>query len=134
MESFHGIVALLAFVLLVVTGMVAWLYMQQTRLLQAVNALAIAVATPPERFEEMIEHPHPLPPIDPPEVDDRVSVYEEEDKESIVEDSGVETIDEDTDFSKKTVLELRDLLTKKGIPFNKSDKKPMLVSLLRATS
>jgi hypothetical protein len=30
--------------------------------------------------------------------------------------------------------ELRDLLTKKGIPFNKSDKKPVLLNLLKVAS
>ena len=143
MEFFHGVVALLALIVLIVAGLVAWLYVQQTRLLQAVNALAIAIATPPPSYE---------PPVDPPSVDDmmaieqdppsdvkeddRVSVYEEEDKETVAEFDGKEKeiVDEDTDFSKKTVVELRELLSAKGIPFNKSDKKPVLVSILRATS
>jgi len=113
MEFFHGIVALLAFVVLVLAGMVAWLYMQQTRLLQAVNALAIAISTPPppmlvaDPAPKAVEAPSEQEVVAAPaeeEEDDRVSVHEE------------------------------DILTQKGIPFNKSDKKTTLVSLIQATA
>ena len=145
MEFFHGVVALLAFVVLVLAGLVAWLYMQQTRLLQAVNALAIAISTPPpallpEPVQEAViptteEEVHVEAPT---EEDDRVSVYDA-DSESASTDTPkkaeeAEHIDEDTDLTKKTVAQLRELLTSKGIPFNKSDKKPTLVSLLQATA
>lgn len=142
MEFFHGIVALLAFVVLVLAGMVAWLYMQQTRLLQAVNALAIAISTPPPPM--LIAEPpkavEETPVAEetggaPDEEDDRVSVYEEEDESTVVEetkDSG--EVGEIVDYTKKTIAELRDLLTQKGIPFNKSDKKTTLVSLIQATA
>jgi hypothetical protein len=54
--------------------------------------------------------------------DDRVSVEEKED-------------DTDTDgLEGKTKKELADLLTKKGIPFSKSDNKTALISLLKATA
>lgn len=145
MEFFHGIVALLAFLVLVLAGMVAWLYMQQTRLLQAVNALAIAVSTPPPMLA-----PEPVPvqqqPEVPMEVTEDVVVQEEDDRVSVYDDdSSVESeeeeasapapsVEEIVDYNKKTIAELRDLLTQKGIPFNKSDKKPTLVSLIQATS
>lgn len=144
MEFLHGIVALLAFVVMMLAGMTAWLYMKQARLLQAVNTLAIAISTPPPPppipFEEVIQQP--LAQADEPpqqEEDDRVSVHEESDDESSVEISPApaptpaEHHDEDTDFGKKTIAELRSLLSAKGIPFNKSDKKPTLISLLQAT-
>jgi hypothetical protein len=143
MEFFHGIVALLAFLVLVLAGMVAWLYMQQTRLLQAVNALAIAVSTPPPSM--LAPEPMPAPEV-PMEVtedvvvqeeDDRVSVYDADDEsvESAEEEGGpAPAIEEIVDYNKKTIAELRDLLTQKGIPFNKSDKKPTLVSLIQATA
>lgn len=143
MDFFHGAVALLSFVLMILAGLVAWLYMQQTRLLQAVNALAIAVATPPQSYEPSYQ-PEPVQEEATAAVeDDRVSVYEQEEeleegeiKEDIPKESvpKEEHIDEDTDFAKKTVAELRTLLTNKGIPFNKSDKKPTLISLLQATA
>lgn len=143
MEFLHGIVALLAFVVMMLAGMTAWLYMKQARLLQAVNTLAIAISTPPPPppipFEEVIQQP--LAEEQPrQEEDDRVSVHEEsDDDESSVEISSApaptpaEHHDEDTDFGKKTIAELRSLLSAKGIPFNKSDKKPTLISLLQAT-
>lgn len=141
MEFFHGIVALLAFVVLVLAGMVAWLYMQQTRLLQAVNALAIAISTPPPPMliaePPKEESPAPEEAAPAEEVDDRVSVYEnEEETESTVVEETKESgeVTEIVDYNKRTMAELRDLLTQKGIPFNKSDKKTTLVSLLQATA
>jgi hypothetical protein len=41
----------------------------------------------------------------------------------------------DTDnLDEKTTKELRELLTKRGIPFGKRDNKTALISLLKATS
>lgn len=141
MEFFHGIVALLAFVVLILAGMVAWLYMQQTRLLQAVNALAIAISTPPPSMlvaePPKEEGPAPEEAAPAEEVDDRVSVYEnEEENESTVVEETKESgeVTEIVDYTKRTIADLRDLLTQKGIPFNKSDKKTTLVSLLQATA
>jgi len=139
MEFFHGIVALIAGIVLVLTGLVAWLYIQQSRMSQAINALAIAITTPPPSFmshppvEEEIEAEAEVAPESQQQVvDDRVSVHEEPEHED-EEETGV--IGEDiSDFSGKTVAQLRDLLTAKGIPFNKSDKKPVLLSLVQAAS
>jgi|LakMenE18May11ns_1017448.scaffolds.fasta_scaffold9363877_2 hypothetical protein len=129
MEFFHGVVALLAFGLLVLSGLVAWLYMQQTRLLAAVNTIAIAISSSSvmlEREEEPVKEVEEIkeqPPIKEEEEDDRVSV----------DDDGEED-DVDTNYSKKTIKELREVLTTRGIPFNKGDKKTDLLSLLAATS
>jgi hypothetical protein len=129
MEFFHGVVALLAFGLLVLSGLVAWLYMQQTRLLAAVNTIAIAISSSSvmlEREEEPVKEVDEIkeqPPIKEEEEDDRVSV----------DDDGEED-DVDTNYSKKTIKELREVLTTRGIPFNKGDKKTDLLSLLAATS
>lgn len=137
MEFLHGIVALLAFVVMTLAGLTAWLYIKQARLLQAVNTLAIAISTPPPppvHYEEVVQQPAEEPPKQ--DEDDRVSVHEEDsDDESSAPapTSAEEHHDEDTDFGKKTVAELRSLLSAKGIPFNKSDKKPTLISLLQAT-
>lgn len=143
MEFFHGVVALLAFVVLVLAGLVAWLYMQQTRLLQAVNALAIAISTPPPALLPEPVQQAVVPTTEeevqveaPAEEDDRVSVYDADSESESTETPKKEEehIDEDTDLTKKTVAQLRELLSAKGIPFNKSDKKPTLVSLLQATA
>ena len=153
MEFFHGIVALLAGIVLVLTGLVAWLYIQQSRMSQAINALAVAVTAPPVSFtaslppelheEEQEQDYSDMPPLEShdqvqethvpemeqvgelvPETDDRVSVHEE------VEEAQVQTMDA-VDVSGKTVAELRQLLTERGIPFNKSDKKSTLISLVQ---
>jgi hypothetical protein len=146
MEFFHGIIALLAFGLLVLSGLVTWLYVQQTRLLSAVNSLAIAISTPPPVLPppepvtiHKVEEETPVAEVE----DDRVSVYEEEsvasssEEEPVIKEEPEATAphgEEDVDYSKKTIADLRDLLSAKGIPFNKSDKKSVLLSLLRATA
>ena len=140
MEFFHGIVALVAGIVLILTGLVAWMYIQQSRMAQAINALAVAVTTPPPSFlshppvEEPVEQDHEQEQV----VDDRVSVHDvdaehEHEQEEEEEETGV--IGEDiSDFTGKTVVQLRDLLTAKGIPYSKSDKKPVLLSLVQAAA
>ncbi len=147
MEFFHGIVALVAGIVLILTGLVAWMYIQQSRMAQAINALAVAVTTPPPSFlshppvEEPVEHeqsPQPQQQEQEQEqeqvVDDRVSVHDvDADADHEEEQTGV--IGEDiSDFTGKTVAQLRDLLTAKGIPYSKSDKKPVLLSLVQAAA
>jgi hypothetical protein len=147
MEFFHGIVALVAGIVLILTGLVAWMYIQQSRMAQAINALAVAVTTPPPSFlshppvEEPVEHEHEDQEQEQePIVDDRVSVHDADadadidaDDEREEEQTGV--VGEDiSDFTGKTVAELRQMLTAKGIPFNKSDKKPILLSLVQAAA
>ena len=146
MDFLLGIVSLLAFVVLVLTVLVAWLYTQQSRLMQAVSALThVITAPPPSFFEAAREYPvkdepaSPASPASPPtppapspasevaaETDDRVSVQDEEELLPPAED--------DLDLGDKKVTELRDLLTAKGIPYNKSDKKGVLLNLLKVAS
>ena len=144
MEFFHGIVALVAGIVLVLTGLVAWMYIQQSRMAQAINALAVAVTTPPPSF---LSHPPVEEPVEQeqgeqqeqeqePVVDDRVSIHDADadaDDEREEEQTGV--VGEDiSDFTGKTVVQLRELLTAKGIPYSKSDKKPVLLSLVQAAA
>jgi hypothetical protein len=141
MEFFHGVVALVAGIVLVLTGLVAWMYIQQSRMAQAINALAIAITAPPPSFsqpepEPEVSHEDELHAAAPageaapetaPVADDRVSVHEDdEDTEMMGEDMAT--------LGGKTVVQLRELLTAKGIPYSKSDKKPTLISLLQAAS
>jgi hypothetical protein len=155
MEFFHGIVALVAGIVLILTGLVAWMYIQQSRMAQAINALAVAVTTPPPSFlshppvEEPVEHQHEeqeqaeeqqqqqMPPLDPL-VDDRVSVHDADadaDADDEREEGQTGVVGEDiSDFTGKTVAQLRELLTAKGIPYSKSDKKPVLLSLVQAAA
>ena len=136
MDFFHGIVALLAFVVLILTALVAWMYIQQTRIMQAIGALTSVITAPPREFLQAAhEYPVPEKVDEVDEVDDRVSVH---DDEISVPDTEVADVvapaEEDDDLGGKTVAQLRELLNGKGIPFNKSDKKPILVNLLKAAS
>lgn len=148
MDFFYGIVALLAFVVLILTALTAWMYVQQSRIMQAVNALTAAITAPPPTFYESAkefpieEHYEPAESVKgdesekEPIVDDRVSVHEQDDdaeSESEEEHDHQDDAHED-DLGGKTVAQLRELLTGKGIPFNKSDKKPVLLNLLKVAS
>lgn len=147
MEFFHGVVALVAGIVLILTGLVAWMYVQQSRMAQAINALAIAITAPPPSFaqhepevshedelvaETQAESPAPeqqqeeAPEAPEAPHDDRVSVHEEEDVELMGEDMAT--------LGGKTAVQLREMLTAKGIPYSKSDKKSTLISLLQAAS
>ena len=140
MEFFHGVVALVAGIVLILTGLVAWMYVQQSRMAQAINALAIAITAPPPSFihqepepEPEVSHENELHAEEVPEVpevpevaDDRVSVHDEEDVELMGEDMAT--------LGGKTAAQLRDMLTAKGIPYSKSDKKSTLISLLQVAS
>jgi hypothetical protein len=147
MEFFHGVVALVAGIVLILTGLVAWMYVQQSRMAQAINALAIAITAPPPTFAQHVPEPEsehepevshedelsaPAPAPAAPQ-DDRVSVHEDAEAEHDGED--VELMGEDmATLGGKTAVQLRELLTAKGIPYSRSDKKSTLISLLQAAS
>lgn len=136
MDFLTGIVALLTFVVLVLTALTAWMYVQQSRIMQAVGALTAAVTAPPPSFyEAAMEVPIQQEEEHTEVVDDRVSVHEDIDQIHPQEDEPLlPAAEEDDDLGGKTVAQLRELLNGKGIPFNKSDKKPTLVSLLKVAS
>jgi hypothetical protein len=147
-EFIHGIVALLAGVILVLSATVAWLYVQQSRTMHAINALAVAVTAPPPSFmfasppanpepfyeppsdaEAPVEQPSAEDVVEKPEhEDDRISVHDVDAAPAPPSDDAIESV------QGKTVAQLRDILTAKGIPFNKSDKKPVLISLVQISS
>ena len=84
---------------------------------------------------ELARPPEPEPVLhmaaDPPAPDDdRVSVTEETSGEVDIVEGPMDL----EDYDGKTKKDLQDILTKKGIPFSKSDNKNALVSLLKATS
>lgn len=149
-EFIHGIVALLAGVILVLSATVAWLYVQQSRIMHAINALAVAVTAPPPSFMFASPPADPSPeaeapvelsaePSAEPSAEDLVEKPEHEDDRISVHDvdaSPAEAAPSDAieSVQGKTVAQLRDILTAKGIPFNKSDKKPVLISLVQISS
>jgi len=136
MDFEHASIALLGAMVLVLAGMVGWLYWQQTRIVQNMNNLVMVVGelaappAPPEPVAEdlpvMEEQPQPEAEA---EEDDRASI----DKPEPVLVEGPPP--EDTDgLENKTKKELQEILTKRGIPFGKQDNKSALVSLLKATA
>jgi hypothetical protein len=135
MELTYATIVILASLVFVLSGMVGYLYWQQTRMLQNIQSLAIVVsshftAPPPMPEEEAPAEEKPAEKEDESEEeDDRVSVKEEEVER--VEGPPKEDID---DLQDKTKKQLQELLTKKGIPYNKADAKPVLIQLLKATA
>jgi len=129
---------------LVLAGMVGWIYWQQTRLFQNMNAVAMVIGDLNQTLMSNIVQPKielatiPEPtetlqradiPISDDEEDDRLSI----EKEAEVISGPPEALDMDglQDKSKK---ELQEILTTRGIPYSKSDAKGVLISLLKATA
>ena len=146
MEFLHASIALLASMVLVLAGMVGWIYWQQTRMFQNMNAIALVIGDlnqtlmtvmPQPARPELVTLPEPtetvqkadIPTSDEEEEDDRLSVTQEAE----VVAGPPEPLDTDglQDKSKK---ELQDILTKRGIPYGKADNKNVLISLLKATA
>lgn len=144
MELTYATIVVLASMIFVLAGMVGYLYWQQTRMMQHLNSIAIVVSThfaPRPLQEEQVEETQPeAESEEEEEEDDRVSVKEEIEhvegpKEQPVEEVKTETVEEDVDdLQDKTAAQLRELLTKKGIPFGKRDPKTVLIQLLKATA
>jgi hypothetical protein len=139
MEFEQAAIALLASMLLVLAGMVGWLYWQQTRMFQNMNSIVMVVGelasrptfVAPEAVTDEEVQPTTEETVSPPipdDEDDRVSVEAETAQATLVE--GPDT----DDLDGKTKKELQDILIKRGIPFSKGDTKPALISLLKATS
>jgi hypothetical protein len=145
MEFLHASIALLASMVLVLAGMVGWIYWQQTRLFQNMNAIALVIGDLNQTLMANIVQPKielatvseptetlqraEIPVSDDEEDDDRLSV----DKEAEVISGPPAPLDMDglQDKSKK---ELQEILTTRGIPYSKSDAKGILISLLKATA
>lgn len=123
--------AVLTMMICVLAGMIAYVYWQQTRMLHHLQSMALALAThvqstTPE--EPVVEEKEPEEPEEEKsDEDDRVSVHEK------VENVTGPPTDVD-DLQDKTSAQLRELLTKKGIPYGKRDSKTVLIQLLKASS
>jgi hypothetical protein len=133
MDLTYATIVVLASMIFVLSGMIGYVYWQQTRMLQHLQSLALALATHVE-YVRNAEQVVPPEPEQSDEEDDRVSVKEQVE---IVEGPPTATVadENDTDdLQDKTSSQLRELLTKKGIPFGKRDAKTVLLQLLKATS
>lgn len=146
MELTYATIVILASMIFVLAGMVGYLYWQQTRMLQHIQSLAIVISTHvvPQREDHHLaveEHAEEAREEETEEEDDRVSVKAEHDETvetvegppAAVEEKKEEKVDID-DLQDKTATQLREMLTKKGIPFGKRDAKPVLIQLLKATA
>jgi hypothetical protein len=134
MEFQQASIALLASMVLVLAGMVGWLYWQQTKIFQNMNNIVAVIGELAQRPAQ-IAFPEPVKeePQAETEEDDRVTVEDEGRPEVPVVDGPPEHLDTDN-LDEKTKKELQDILTKRGIPFSKSDNKTALISLLKATA
>jgi hypothetical protein len=134
MELTYATIVVLAAMVFVLSGMVGYLYWQQTRILQNIQSLAIVVSTqlaPPPLPEP---EPEQEPEQEEEEEDDRVSVKEEVEQVDGPPAPAESKTDDIDDLDSKTAAQLREMLTKKGIPFGKRDAKPVLIQLLKATA
>jgi len=145
MELTYVTIVVLASMIFVLSGMVGYLYWQQTRMLQHIQSLAMVVSTHIPKPEPEAEPEHEAEAEEEGEEVEHEEEEEEEDDRITVEvvegppavkESEPETeksVDVD-DIDKKTAAQLREMLTAKGIPFGKRDAKPVLVQLLKATA
>ena len=151
MDLTYATIVVLASMMFVLSGMVGYLYWQQTRLQQSIQSLSLVVSSlvnPPalesepelepqsEPESERAPAPTPVSTEDEEEEeededDDRVSV--EHVTESPRKESVAQPLDID-DLQTKTAAQLREILTQKGIPFGKRDSKTVLIELLKATA
>jgi hypothetical protein len=127
----------------VLSGMIGYLYWQQTKIMQQIQSLAVVISAHfvpkmPEvepELESQLETEVETKEVKTevlPQVDDRVSV----------DDSPIEVVSgpppvsspevDVDDLESKTAVQLRDILTQRGIPFGKRDAKTVLVQLLKA--
>jgi hypothetical protein len=138
MELTYVTIVVLASMVFVLSGMVGYLYWQQTRMLQHLQSLALALATHVEQTRQqqvmedtMLDETED----DKEEEDDRVSVTKEQVEVVEGPPTATELSNDDVDdLHEKTSAQLRELLTKKGIPFGKRDSKTVLLELLKASS
>jgi hypothetical protein len=152
MEFLHASIALLASMVLVLAGMVGWLYWQQTRLFQNMNSMVMVIGelARPEHHHHHEVHetpeeadikptsdetvPEPVKEEDEEGEDDRATVEPEGATKKVdTVDGPPEPIDLDALGSKST-KEIRELLSKRGIPFGPRDSKSALISLLKAVA
>jgi hypothetical protein len=147
MEFLHASIALLASMVLVLAGMVGWIYWQQTRLFQNMNAIGLVIsdlnqtlmANVVQPKVELASVPEPtetlqraeIPTSDEEDEDDRLSVEKEKELETV---SGPPPPLDTDGLQDKSKKELQELLTTRGIPYGKADSKNILISLLKATA
>ena len=148
MQLTYVAVVILASMVFVLSGMVGYLYWQQTRMLQHLQSLAGVIST------HLVHRPEPEPEVQP-ELETEAETETEDEMPALVPlptvtETVAETDDDrlsvekvegppaaapaTEDLEKKTAAELRELLTSRSIPFGKRDSKSVLLQLLKATA
>lgn len=142
MDLTYVTIIVLAALIFTLSGVVGYLYWQQTRIVQHLASLSLAFTShmssvgtdekEPEQVEEAEQAEEEV------EEDDRASVSSEEVQTvEIVTAAPEAVVESDTDdvddIQSKTTKQLQELLTKKGIPFGKRESKTTLMELLKAT-
>jgi hypothetical protein len=125
-------VLVLATMVAVLAGMVGYMYWQQNKVIQAVTQLSGFVAS------QFIKQPDLEVEEETEEDDDRETVEEtttaKEEETSPKEDKPTEIVTDIDDLQGKTAVQLKELLSKKGLPYGKRDSKSVLLQLLKASS
>jgi flagellar basal body-associated protein FliL len=133
MSNFLNVsVLVLATMVLVLAGMVGYMYWQQSKVIQTVSSLSAFITN--QFVPPVLDHDSE---DEEEEEDDRASVEEEKQVEVVEKVEVPTTKDEEPDvddLQTKTSVELRELLSKKGIPYGKRDSKSVLLQLLKATA
>ena len=115
-------ILILATMVAVLAGMVGYMYWQQSRVLQAVNSLSAFISS------QFIPQPALDVEDEDSDEDDRLSVEQEVE----VVEAVVPPVEDD--LKTKSSADLRELLSKKGIPYGKRDSKATLLELLKASN
>jgi hypothetical protein len=150
MQLTYVAVVILASMVFVLSGMVGYLYWQQTRMLQHLQSLAAVLSTQLVRRAEPEPEPEHQPEAEPepeaeteaeqvnlPTVSEAVTETEDDDRLSVDKVDGppaAAVVASTEDLEGKTAVQLRELLTQKSIPFGKRDSKAVLLQLLKATA
>lgn len=145
MNLMYVTIVVLASVVFVLSAMVGYLYWEHTNLNQNLQSLALVVSTlvtPPISPEPPVKEDLPTEDNDDDdeedeEEDDRVSVEHVDAPPVSTEIPPTATTPSELDvddLQSKTASQLRDMLSKKGIPFGKRDSKTTLIELLKATA
>ena len=128
MNAVNVSVLILATMVSVLAGMVGYMYWQQNRVLQSVNALSVFISS---QFV-----PQPLD-VEEDSEDDRQSVEQEVEVVETTAPAPTPVAPAPTasdDLKEKSSAELRELLSQKGLPYGKRDSKATLLELLKAAN
>lgn len=140
MELIYVTTVVLAAFIFILGGLISYVYWQQTKMLQHIQALSLFVASLAREKEDAEAVTEAVVEDMGTKTDTEEEEEEDEDAESVSEkvDDRIEVVEgppvDVDDIKTKTVKQLQEILTKKGIPFGKRDSRSSLIQLLNATA